>query len=175
MRKKRKIYRESIKAIKSCLSSGILESPIKVGERPYTVWELCEAIKREVLTYYGQPEHLVLSRSRQREFVLPRQVMHYLACNLTDLHLNQIAAYFTLGKPMGHSAIMHSCNAITNQMYTDPFFRRQVLYIHDRLQGINGDIPQLIQPLEKQPYVKPLPKVRDKFMSESEKVVQKYL
>lgn len=170
-----KIYRESIETIKSSGLSGKPETTLKVGERPYTVWELCEAIKREVLDYYGEQERLVLSRSRRREYVLPRQVMHYLAMSLSGLTLKQVGSYFTTGKAIHHTTIIHSCTTVTNLMYTDPFFRRQVFYIYDRLQGIPSETPELYPRREKQPYVKPLPKVRDKFMSESEKVVQKYL
>jgi hypothetical protein len=166
---------ESIEAIKSRLSCTPINQSIKVGERPYTVWELCEAIKREVLDYYGGEEQLVLSRSRRREYVLPRQVMHYLACSLSGLTLKQVGSYFTTGKALDHTTVIHSCNVVTNLMYTDPIFRRQVFYIYDRLQGIPSETPELYPRREKQPYVKPLPKVRDRFMSESEKVVQKYL
>jgi hypothetical protein len=151
------------------------DTTLKVGERPYTVWELCEAIKREVLDYYGGEEQLVLSRSRRREYVLPRQVMHYLAMSLSGLTLKQVGSYFTTGKALDHTTVIHSCNVVTNLMYTDPIFRRQVFYIYDRLQGIPSETPELYPRREKQPYVKPLPKVRDRFMSESEKVVQKYL
>jgi hypothetical protein len=166
---------ESIEAIKSRLSCTPINQSIKVGERPYTVWELCEAIKREVLDYYGGEEQLVLSRSRRREYVLPRQVMHYLACSLSGLTLKQVGSYFTTGKALDHTTVIHSCNVVTNLMYTDPIFRRQVFYIYDRLQGIPSETPELYPRREKQPYVKPLPKVRDRFMSESEKVIIKYL
>jgi hypothetical protein len=166
---------QSITAIEAGVDK-IPPRPLLVGNRPYEVTELCEAIKREVLEFYQQTQETVFSRSRKRECVMPRQVMHYLAYSLTGLSLKQIGAIYPSKKTMDHTTVIHSCVTITNLIHQNRDFRNEIFYIYERLQGINPEpvSPPWSKP-EKAVYVKPLPKVRDQFMSESEKVVQKYL
>lgn len=72
---------------------------------------------------YGQTEKAIMSKSRKREIVKSRQiVMSLIKTNFYKLSLSAI------GNRCGgkdHATVIHSCNAVQNQIDTDKNYREE--------------------------------------------------
>lgn len=147
------------------------------GPRQVTIPELLDEIERAVLAHYGVPREKVFSRRRQKELVLARQTMHYLARHLTLLSLKSIGARFPAGE-MGrdHSTVMHSVKAINNYLETDDFFNETIETIYSAIVRDGFIIPNPTRNLVKTKKglsIGPKPK-REHTISEHEKTIAKY-
>jgi chromosomal replication initiator protein len=91
------------------------------GDRAITMPRILEV----VADFYRLKEKEILSKSRHKSIVLPRQVAMYLCRTNTNASLPDIGAEFG-GKD--HSTVIHACAKIRELMAKDDKFRRQ---LHD--------------------------------------------
>lgn len=75
-----------------------------------------ERIATHVANHFAAPPRDIRSAQRSRAFLVPRQVIMYLARQLTRLSLEQIGAYFG-GRD--HTTVLHACRKIEKAMATD--------------------------------------------------------
>jgi chromosomal replication initiator protein len=90
-----------------------------------------EAIKQMVCRQYQVSTTDVISRSRKKCFVRPRQVAIYLARRYTDAPLETIGRSFS----RYHATVMHSIRSVEQGMKGDAALRRQVEMISERLEA----------------------------------------
>ncbi len=91
------------------------------GDRSITMPRIMEVVS----DFYRLKEKEILSKSRHKSIVLPRQVAMYLCRTNTNASLPDIGAEFG-GKD--HSTVIHACSKIRELMAKDDKFRRQ---LHD--------------------------------------------
>ena len=72
---------------------------------------------------FGTTAEEILSKKRNQEIVLPRQVAIYICRELTDLSTTQIGRSFG-GRD--HTTVMHSCEKISLQMKKDILLKKRV-------------------------------------------------
>jgi len=150
-----------------------------LGRNPYSV---SMVIKSVVIAYFQADPKKVFSKTREREHLLPRQVMHYLAKKYTSLTLKQIGSEFPGGDNLDHSTIKNSIKAVLDLMDTDEAFKNDILQI-EQYMSLEEDDRNLIKlkiaggrpgNLERKKYPElPTPKIIT--LSEHEKVLTKYL
>lgn len=99
--------------------------------RPATKVDI-DQILRIVATYYVLPLDELTGPRRSRNIALARQVVMYLARDLTDMSLPRI------GQSLGgrdHTTIMYGCDKIAALFEKDDGIRRQILEIKNKLIG----------------------------------------
>lgn len=82
-----------------------------------------EMVKRHVAERYGVSQNDLESKSRKREVVRPRQVVMYMARQLTDQSFPQIAR--RLG-PRDHSTVLHGDRLIAKMVAEDSAFAAEM-------------------------------------------------
>lgn len=90
-----------------------------------------ESIIEEVASYYKVEREKLLSNSRKREIVVPRQVAMYLCKMNTKSSLGEI------GKAIGkknHATVLYACTTIGNLMVNDKILKHQVEEILRKLK-----------------------------------------
>jgi chromosomal replication initiator protein len=92
-----------------------------------------DAVIRATCEYYGVPLDDVLSASRKRVVVMPRQVAMYLARTETDASLPQIGA--RLGN-RDHTTVMYGYEKVASLAETDTESRRAIMDIKSSLYEI---------------------------------------
>jgi chromosomal replication initiator protein len=92
-----------------------------------------DAVIRATCEYYGVPLDDVLSASRKRVVVMPRQVAMYLARTETDASLPQIGA--RLGN-RDHTTVMYGYEKVASLAETDTEIRRAIMDIKSSLYEI---------------------------------------
>lgn len=98
------------------------------GDKSITI----SRIQEVVADFYHLKEKELLSKSRHKSVVLPRQVAMYLSRTHTNASLPDIGAQFA-GKD--HSTVIHACAKVREQMARDDKFRKQV---HDLTNLLTG-------------------------------------
>lgn len=90
-----------------------------------------ETILEEVAQYYKLDMAALLSNSRKREIVVPRQVAMYLCKMHTKASLAEI------GKVSGkknHATVLYACNTVVDLMSTDKIIKHQIEEIERKLK-----------------------------------------
>ncbi len=72
---------------------------------------------------YDIPAEDILSKKRNREIAVPRQVAIYICRELTDLSTTNIGREFG---NRDHTTVMHSCDKVAEQMKSDIAFRKRI-------------------------------------------------
>jgi hypothetical protein len=155
--------------------------PLRQGNTPADV---ILKIKFAVLDYFGLTPQKVFRKTRKREAVLARQIMHYLARKHTKLSLKKIGLEFHHGDKHDHTTVRHSIITVQDLMDTDPTVKNYVETLTQML-GLDYEEMMLLKnktnfaPLIK-PEVKPMetkviPMGRANTLSEQEKTMSKYL
>jgi chromosomal replication initiator protein len=98
------------------------------GDRAITMPRILEV----VADFYRLKEKELLSKSRHKSIVLPRQVAMYLCRTQTNASLPDIGAEFG-GKD--HSTVIHACAKVRELMAKDEKFRKQLHDLTNRLTG----------------------------------------
>ena len=80
-------------------------------------------ILEEVTRYYGITSEDIISKKRNAEIVLPRQIFMYLCRDMTDITYKGIAA---LLEKKDHATIVHGCNKIAEEVKVNPEIRETV-------------------------------------------------
>jgi hypothetical protein len=139
-------------------------------------------IKSVVLEYFGLSADQLFVRCRERDLVIPRQVMHYLVKKYTSLSLKKIGAAIPHKKNYDHTTVMYSIKTIMDLLETDENFRNQMDIIEQRLalEPEERNLLRLLKVAKREappPAVKPekTPVIRIETLSEQEKVERKYL
>jgi chromosomal replication initiator protein len=107
--------------------------------RPSARVEIGEILSA-VSTYYEVPVAELLGQRRTREIAVARQIVMYLARELTTMSLPQI------GQALGgrdHTTVMHGCDKMAALFEKDDDVRRQILEIKGRL-GNGNSAPQRV-------------------------------
>jgi chromosomal replication initiator protein len=89
------------------------------GDRAITMPRILEVVS----DFYRLKEKEILSKSRHKSIVLPRQVAMYLCRTNTNASLPDIGVEFG-GKD--HSTVIHACAKIRDLMARDDTFRKQL-------------------------------------------------
>jgi len=93
-----------------------------------------DEIMNVVSAYYELAAEDLTGPRRTREMAIARQVVMYLARELTDMSLPQV------GQALGgrdHTTVMHGCDKMAALFEKDDDVRRQILEIKSQLYG-NG-------------------------------------
>jgi len=98
------------------------------GDRPITIPRILEVVS----DFYRLKEKELLSRSRHKSIVLPRQVAMYLCRTQTNASLPDIGAELG-GKD--HSTVIHACAKVRELIAKDEQFRKQLHDLTNRLTG----------------------------------------
>ena len=98
------------------------------GDRAITIPRILEVVS----DFYRLNEKELLSRSRHKSIVLPRQVAMYLCRTQTNASLPDIGAELG-GKD--HSTVIHACAKIRELIAKDEKFRKQLHDLTNRLTG----------------------------------------
>jgi chromosomal replication initiator protein len=98
------------------------------GDRAITIPRILEVVS----DFYRLKEKELLSKSRHKSIVLPRQVAMYLCRTQTNASLPDIGAEFG-GKD--HSTVIHACAKVRELMAKDEKFRKQLHDLANRLTG----------------------------------------
>ncbi|WP_394749558.1 helix-turn-helix domain-containing protein [Spongiimicrobium salis] len=69
-----------------------------------------------VSDYFGIEEHILFSRTRRRNVVIPRQIFQYLACKRTSISSAKIGEFggYLSNYSMDHATVLHSKKMIQN-------------------------------------------------------------
>ncbi|MGI6238039.1 MAG: chromosomal replication initiator protein DnaA [Christensenellales bacterium] len=92
-----------------------------------------QVILSTVAERYAVTREDILSKKRNREYALPRQITMYLLRDMTPLSTTAI------GRELGnrdHTTVMHGCDRITQAMQKDPTFRKSIDELKDTI--VNG-------------------------------------
>ena len=81
-----------------------------------------ELISECVSEYYGVEKEQIRSKSRLREFVVPRHIFCYLARKYTTSTLKQIGGFVS----RDHASVINACESIEGQMSVDRRLRERV-------------------------------------------------
>ncbi len=84
-----------------------------------------EQVIDKVSTYYNIPREKIIKGSREKEFVIPRQVAMYLSRKLTSSSLKNIGKIFM----KDHSTIIHGYNNIENIIKNDIKIKNDIYQI----------------------------------------------
>ncbi|MGH7371879.1 MAG: chromosomal replication initiator protein DnaA, partial [Candidatus Methylomirabilales bacterium] len=98
------------------------------GDRAITIPRILEVVS----DFFRLKEKELLSRSRHKSIVLPRQVAMYLCRTQTNASLPDIGAELG-GKD--HSTVIHACAKIRELIAKDEKFRKQLHDLTNRLTG----------------------------------------
>ncbi|MBF0530278.1 MAG: chromosomal replication initiator protein DnaA, partial [Deltaproteobacteria bacterium] len=134
---------KDVRHLESCLTSlaarsKLLDRPIDMDLAHEILGDLVEstdstveleAIKKMICKYYQVSADDLLSRSRRRNVVLPRNIGMYLSRRLTELSLE------TIGHAFGrnHSTVMYAINLIEQRSRRDPKLQGQVDFLARQL------------------------------------------
>jgi len=91
----------------------------------------CDNIQKKVCSYFKIKVKEMLSRSRKRTVLIPRQIAMYLVKEYTDLSLSEIGSRFG-GKD--HTTVMSSLNRIEQLMVDDMGIRNNIEALEKQLE-----------------------------------------
>lgn len=103
-------------------------------------YQLINLSKLELLSecvgdYYGVTKEQIVSRSRLRDFVIPRQIFCFLARKYTTSTLKEIGSFIF----RDHASVIYACESIEGQMSVDKTLRKRVEEISSEYEVKNSD------------------------------------
>ncbi len=101
------------------LAERVIQRAVKVDNHPLTIDDILE----KVCKHFNVAQHLIISKSRRRDYVQVRQVSMYLAQKYTKMSAARI------GQLIGnrdHSTVIHSCNTIEQRLKIDKGFSEEI-------------------------------------------------
>jgi len=90
-----------------------------------------DSVKKLVCKHYKVTGEEIISKSRKKAIVIPRQICMYLCRKYTDHSLGEIGKSFR----RHHATAFHSVTTIEKKMKQNSNIKRQVTYLCDRLDG----------------------------------------
>lgn len=103
-----------------------------IPPNPWAASAAIDNIKRIVCEYYAIRHHDLIGRKRTKDFIRPRHVGMYLACELTGKSLPEIGRRFG---HRDHTSVMHARDKIRDQIETDTDLADQIRYLTARIRG----------------------------------------
>ena len=106
------------------LVERIIQRAIKTDNSPLTVDDILE----KVCNHFGVTQSAIYSKSRKRDYVVPRQLTMFFTAKLTKMPASRI------GKLIGgrdHSTVIHSCSQIEKRIKVDKAFEDEVISIEN--------------------------------------------
>lgn len=103
----------------------------KLDVKEKTTIDINRIIKR-VATHYQVSASDIYSTDRKKEIILPRHVSIYIAKQLTNKPLSEIARIF---KRKNHSTILHACEKIEEMKKNDIKLKKDIEYIINDLKN----------------------------------------
>jgi chromosomal replication initiator protein len=88
-----------------------------------------ESVKKIVCKYYNVTNDEMISKSRKKAIVIPRQICMYLCRKYTDHSLGEIGKSFR----RHHATAFHSVTVIEKKMKQNTNIKRQVSYLCDKI------------------------------------------
>jgi len=101
------------------LAERIIQRAVKIDNHPLTIDDILE----KVCKHFNIAQHLIISKSRRRDYVQVRQISMYLAQKYTKMSAARI------GQLIGnrdHSTVIHSCNTIEQRLKIDKGFSEEI-------------------------------------------------
>ncbi len=109
------------------LVERVVQRAVKTDDQPLTVDDILNCVCR----HYEVTPNNIRSKSRKREYVIPRQLSMFLAKRYTNIPSSRI------GRMIGnrdHSTVLHSISAIENAIKNDKEFAKRVKKIEESLK-----------------------------------------
>lgn len=106
------------------LAERVIQRAVGPDDRPLTVDDILE----KVCNHFGVTQSAIYSKSRKRDYVVPRQLTMFFAAKLTKMPASRI------GKLIGgrdHSTVIHSCSQIEKRIKVDKAFEDEVISIEN--------------------------------------------
>ena len=106
------------------LVERIIQRAIKTDNSPLTVDDILE----KVCNHFGVTQSAIYSKSRKRDYVVPRQLTMFFTAKYTKMPASRI------GKLIGgrdHSTVIHSCSQIETRIKVDKAFEDEVISIEN--------------------------------------------
>ena len=106
------------------LVERIIQRAIKTDNSPLTVDDILE----KVCNHFGVTQSAIYSKSRKRDYVVPRQLTMFFTAKYTKMPASRI------GKLIGgrdHSTVIHSCSQIEKRIKVDKAFEDEVISIEN--------------------------------------------
>jgi len=104
----------------------VLSSLLTKNNRYISVQEII----KKVASFYDLDEKLILSHSRKKELVKPRQVVMYLLREEFKYSFTNIAE--KLGH-RDHTTVIYACQKVSEEVKQDPMFSQEIILIKDLL------------------------------------------
>jgi chromosomal replication initiator protein len=80
-----------------------------------TYHDISNSIMEIIAEYFEQPLENIITKSRKREYIIPRQFIHFFLKEKTDLSLQSIGNI----TQKHHATVIHSIKTITNLIEVD--------------------------------------------------------
>lgn len=106
------------------LAERVIRRAVKIDDRPLTVDDILE----KVCNHFGVTQSAIYSKSRKRDYVVPRQLTMFFTAKYTKMPASRI------GKLIGgrdHSTVIHSCSQIEKRIKVDKAFEDEVISIEN--------------------------------------------
>ncbi len=106
------------------LADRVIRRAVKIDDKPLTVDDIMD----KVCTHFNVTQAAVNSKSRKRDYVVPRQLTMYFTAKYTKMPAGRI------GKLIGgrdHSTVIHSCSQIEKRLKVDKMFAEEVVSIEN--------------------------------------------
>lgn len=97
---------------------------------------ICEIVAEE----FGLPATAILSKTRKREYIEPRQIIHYLCRKHTRYSFYEIADYFNI---RCHATVYHSVKVVSDCVAIYPDYRKRVESIRARVLSYDPEKPAI--------------------------------
>lgn len=109
------------------LAQKTIKGIVEKLEKVITIDHIFEAVKNQFMVSVED----IKSKSRKKEFILPRQVAMYLAKEILNIPLSNIGYYFD----RDHSTVIYSINSLNEQLLTDKLLKDSLLKIKKALSN----------------------------------------
>lgn len=106
------------------LAERIIKRAVKIDDKPLTIDDIIE----KVCQHFGVTQAAINSKSRKRDYVVPRQLAMFFASKYTKMPASRI------GKLIGgrdHSTVIHSCAQIEKRIKVEKAFAEEVQSIEN--------------------------------------------
>lgn len=114
------------KKIDEVLARQVIQSFINKMDKEVTI----DNIKQLVAGHYNMDVELLSSKSRRRDYVVPRQISMYFSRKITGTSLKAIGSEFG-GRD--HTTVLHAMKAVENLIDTDVLFKENMEKIQSKI------------------------------------------
>ena len=113
------------------LSMNLAEETLKDIISPDTPMEITPSfIVKVVAEHFGVSQEDIISKKRNSEYVIPRQICMYMIREHTTTSLDNIAKMLN---KKDHTTILHGCKKIENEMLKNPDIKNKIDIIKKKM------------------------------------------